>query len=151
MSKAIIEAKNQVDDAIRAINDKLDEIVSQSPITLSDGQVIASWKGLLAENDKLEIAIKEMIKSGEDISETKHFVLKVTKTQEYNPEKLREAVGDVAEIYIEKKESVKKSDLDKAVKAGAVDIKAHDALVLKSVSVSFKPKEDVKDLSVIEM
>lgn len=150
-ASALVQSKDELDEVIEAINEKLDAIVQASGITLSNGEVIASWKGLLAERDKQEIAIKEAIKSGTPISETKFFIVNVKKSQEYNPAALREIIGDAAELFIENKESVKKADLDKAIKNEAVDSKALEALVVKSVSVSFKRKDEMSDLSVVSM
>ncbi len=149
---ALLEQKDAVDDMIVAVNEKIEDVImALGGYTLPNGEVITSWKGLLAERDKTEIAIKELIKAWESIEGTKHFVIKVTKSQEYNPSLLREKIGPSAELYIENVEKVNKKDLDKAVKQWAVDVAAMDALEIKSVSVSFKPREDVKDLSVIEM
>lgn len=147
----LVSAKDELDEVIEAINQKLDSIVEASGITLSDGQVVTSWKALLAERDKIEIAIKESIKAGASIPETKFFVIQTKISKEYDPKLLREKIGDVAEFYIERKESVKKSDLDKAVKNEIVSVDAMDALVTKSISVSFKRKDEMSDLSVVTM
>jgi hypothetical protein len=150
-ASALVQSKDELDEIIEAINEKLDTIVEQSGITLSNGETVTSWKGLLAERDKHEIAIKEAIKSGTPIHETKFFIIQTKVSNEYDPKLLRDKIGDAAELFIERKESVKKTDLDKAVKAEAVSVEALDALVTKSVSVSFKRREEFSDLSVVTL
>lgn len=143
----LVAAYDELHELKQAITSSFDVIVKQrNIISIFDGNTIETWEALQKEQEAIENEIKKEIKeNGAEYSETAHFVIQKTKTYEYDPEKLRELVPDEAAFFIVSKESVKKADLDKAIKNKLVPEIAKEALREKSTSISFLDKAKIAE------
>lgn len=147
MSKNILlQAHDAIYIMVKNVKEEMNEFIEReqyhSTIT---GELITGWDQMLKEMEAIENEIKKDIKLGAtDMDETDYFVIRKTTTYEYDPEKLREVYPD-AGFFITTKESVKKAELDKAIKDKMAPEEAKEALREKSTSISFIDKAKIQD------
>jgi len=78
-------------------------------------------------------------------------MIRKTTTYEYDVEELRNLIPDQCEFFIQTKASVKKAELDKAIKNEMVPEAAKGALREKSISISFIDKKKIAEKEIKEI
>jgi hypothetical protein len=110
-----------------------------------DGRDLDTFDAVLAEVEACKAELKEQIKEGTiEVPETEHFMIVSQTSYEYDVAKVKALIPNEAAFFIQTTTSIKKAELDKAIKSGVIKMDPKDALVPKTMSIKFLDKEKEK-------
>jgi len=141
--KSLINQKDELDTIFKEVYKKLDKVIQAYWFASKNWELITSWESLQKEYWQNIELIKQAIKQGNLIEETKYFKIKVSSSHKIDIEEFKKLAWEEAKNYIVLEEKIPKKAVDKAIKAWDLPEKVKQSYKLSDCKIYFNDKEKI--------